>query len=484
MTGIQNFLNGPPAQALGWALLHFFWQGSAIAGVLGLVRSVFPAWPARSHYAAACLALLAMLAAPVITFAVYYPAGQTIPAGAAEPAGPGGPAGSSLTGGQAWPEPDAVPGRTSFLPPLLGRVTPWLTPGWLLGVLLLSVRLLGNWLYFRRLQSFGVRPLPDPWPGRVAVLCRKAGLTRPVRLLESALARVPSVSGWLKPVILIPASAVLGMEPRQLEAIIAHELAHLRRCDYLVNLMQTAVEILLFYHPAVWWVSRRIRIERENCCDDLAVELCGDGLLYARALAGLEGLRSSPARLALAAGGGSLLVRIRRIAGLASPSPARRSYPWLALLLLGTVLSCGGAAAWWLHPPAKAAAASPAAVEPARQPGFVASLAALGYKNLTAEDLITLKDHDVTPAYIQSWQGQGYRQLTIPRLIRLRDHEVPPGLAAACRKAGLDGLTAEDFIRLHDHGIDGDFVRRAADRGGNPLSVIGLIRLKNVETGD
>ena len=90
------------------------------------------------------------------------------------------------------------------------------------------------------------------------------------------LVDVPTVIGWLRPVVLVPASALAGMTPQQLEAILAHELAHIRRHDYLVNLLQTLVETLLFYHPAVWWLSRRIRIERENCCDDLAVSLCGD----------------------------------------------------------------------------------------------------------------------------------------------------------------------------------------------------------------
>ena len=107
---------------------------------------------------------------------------------------------------------------------------------------------------------------------------------------------MPTVIGWLKPVVLLPASALAALTPQQLEAILAHELAHIRRHDYLVNLLQTLVETLLFYHPAVWWLSRRIRIERENCCDDLAVSLCGDPVAYAAALADLEALRSSTAR--------------------------------------------------------------------------------------------------------------------------------------------------------------------------------------------
>ena len=146
------------------------------------------------------------------------------------------------------------------------------------------------------MKSHGAPPAPER-AGRhgVARLTRRLHIGRAVRLLESTLVDVPTVIGWLKPVVLLPASALAGLSPHQLEAILAHELAHIRRHDYLVNLLQTLVETLLFYHPAVWWLSRRIRAERENCCDDLAVSLCGDPVAYAAALAELEGLRRQPA---------------------------------------------------------------------------------------------------------------------------------------------------------------------------------------------
>src|SRR5205823_6807755 len=129
---------------------------------------------------------------------------------------------------------------------------------------------------------------------------------------ESALVEVPTLVGWLWPVILLPASAISGLAPAELEAILVHELAHVRRHDYLINLLQTGVETILFYHPAIWWLSRRVRQEREHCCDDIAVSLCGDPIAYARALSTMEELRASP-RWAIAAHGGSLIVRIRRI---------------------------------------------------------------------------------------------------------------------------------------------------------------------------
>jgi beta-lactamase regulating signal transducer with metallopeptidase domain len=143
----------------------------------------------------------------------------------------------------------------------------------------------------------------------------------------------------LRPVILLPASALTGLSPQQLEAIIAHELAHIRRHDYLINLLQTVVETLLFYHPAVWWVSRRIRQEREHCCDDLAVAVCGDALTYARALLEMEQLRAAGPQLAMAANGGSLMNRIQRLVGAQPKHSNRFGGLFAGVITLTTLIS-------------------------------------------------------------------------------------------------------------------------------------------------
>jgi beta-lactamase regulating signal transducer with metallopeptidase domain len=199
---------------------------------------------------------------------------------------------------------------------------------WLSGVAILTLRLVAGWLWVQRLRSHSTAAAPAAWEQIAARLSKRLHIVRPIRLLESALVEVPTVIGWLRPVVLLPVSAMTGMGTQQLEAILAHELAHIRRHDYLVNLLQTLVETLLFYHPAVWWLSRRIRVERENCCDDLAVSLCGDPYAYARALADLEELRADSSRLVLAATGGSLIYRVRRLIG--TPSHAGRGPGWLA----------------------------------------------------------------------------------------------------------------------------------------------------------
>jgi peptidoglycan/xylan/chitin deacetylase (PgdA/CDA1 family) len=191
-----------------------------------------------------------------------------------------------------------------------------------------------------RLRREPAVPLARDWRETLARLARQLRVSRPVRLCESALVEVPTVIGWLRPVILVPASALAGLSAPQLEALLAHELAHIRRHDYLCNLLQSVVEALLFYHPAVWWLSGRVRVEREHACDDLAVRVTGDVLVYARALTTLEtlrGQRGDARLLAVAANGGILMQRIQR---LIKAQPAGRS-PLLAGAAVALVLAAG-----------------------------------------------------------------------------------------------------------------------------------------------
>ncbi|MDP2874661.1 MAG: M56 family metallopeptidase [Holophaga sp.] len=222
---------------------------------------------------------------------------------------------------------------------------PWLIAAWVFGVSAMSLRLAGGWFWIQRFRWFGAETVDVQWQSRLQWLARDLGVKRPVRLMKSLAVEVPIVLGWLRPLILVPAALFTAMDPRALETILAHELAHVRRHDYLVNLLQSAMEVLLFFHPAAWWLSAQIRAERENCCDDIAVSLCGDPLLYARALTALEELRPElNSNLALAATGGTLMNRIRRIlAPKLPPSPAARVglIAALAVSVLGAASTFG-----------------------------------------------------------------------------------------------------------------------------------------------
>ncbi|MFT5324030.1 MAG: beta-lactamase regulating signal transducer with metallopeptidase domain, partial [Planctomycetaceae bacterium] len=138
----------------------------------------------------------------------------------------------------------------------------------------LSIRLIFTLVSVSKLRSRDTSLPTEALAQRVEALARRLSVSRPVRLAQSALVEVPTVIGVLRPLILLPATAMTGLSTEQLDAILAHEIAHIRRHDYFINLIQTVIETLLFYHPAVWWLSGRILQERENCCDDIASNVC------------------------------------------------------------------------------------------------------------------------------------------------------------------------------------------------------------------
>jgi beta-lactamase regulating signal transducer with metallopeptidase domain/peptidoglycan/xylan/chitin deacetylase (PgdA/CDA1 family) len=360
VTTADDFLDPQLLRALGLTLVHFLWQGTLVALLYASFSALARAASAHARYLAACLALLLMLALPAATFYLKLnqrPA-QPVSESFSDARDGRDPARERARGaarGESAPPPHArdarddargeTPGWRAWAETRHGALAPWLAVAWALGVLLLALRTCGGWLAVRRLRA-QARAVAGPAREAFARLASRLGVARAAGLWESAAVEVPSVVGFLRPVVLVPASALVGLTPAQLEAVLAHELAHIRRHDYLVNLLQTAVETLLFYHPAVWWVSREARAEREHACDDAAVRATGDAFTYARALAALEHLRRGPApapALALAADGGSLMKRIKRLVHLDADRERRRARPALFALLL--LLLCGGAAA-------------------------------------------------------------------------------------------------------------------------------------------
>ena len=340
----------PAAQAIGWALLQFVWQGALIGAVTAATLAALRRSAADVRYVVSAIALCLMLTVPVVTAVQGINAARASatssehrvqPAGR-QPIVPDAPAQTTLVvaGAPRAENTTVTPAASRAWD--FHRLAPWVLVTWTLGVLFLTLRLATGWLWVHHLRTHSATPARGSIAEVAARLARRLHVSRGVRLLESSMVEVPTVVGWLKPVILIPTSALAGLSPLQLEAILAHELAHIRRHDYLVNLLQTLVETLLFYHPAVWWVSKQIRIERENCCDDLAVSLCGDPILYAEALAELEQLREAHTNLVMAANGGSLLHRIKRLLG-GAPSHAGRAPGWLAgAVSVAVLVTMGG----------------------------------------------------------------------------------------------------------------------------------------------
>ena len=246
---------------------------------------------------------------------------------------------------------------------------------WLAGVSLLLVRMGGGLWRVHRLHEAGLAAADSCWQEVAARLASRLGLVDAVRVVESRLVGTPTVVGWMRPIVLLPVAALANLTSGQIEAILAHELTHIRRHDYLVNLLQSLGETVLFYHPAVWWVSGRIRTEREHCCDDVAVLVSGDRVSYASALAALEEWRDGAVAPALGAGDGPLNERVRRILDRpydARPGLRRRVVEWaLALLLCAGI----GAAVWPLHGVGHATrAAGTGAVQSTQAPGSAAAV--------------------------------------------------------------------------------------------------------------
>jgi beta-lactamase regulating signal transducer with metallopeptidase domain/peptidoglycan/xylan/chitin deacetylase (PgdA/CDA1 family) len=356
----MNSLFDSSAQILGWALLHFVWQGAGIALLLAFALYLLRAASANARYASACAALVLMFLMPVAT--VYLLARASFVSGAnanayaaTETTGAGRRARMRLfdeeqrqgTSAAATRDETGTAGASFALSERLQsdvrRLLPYAVAVWIAGVIFLFIRLLGGWLVAERIKRRAGNDLSGSLREMSKRLCVQLQISRFVRVCESALVEVPTVIGWLRPVVLLPATALTGLTAEQLRALIAHELAHVRRHDYLVNLIQSAVEILLFYHPAVWWASGIVRKEREHACDDMAVAACGgDAIIYARALARVEETRHDTRGLAMAAtgsnSGGSLAARIRRL--VVAPQPKRTNRSAVAGLFVIGMLLC------------------------------------------------------------------------------------------------------------------------------------------------
>ena len=484
MNGLEMLLGKPIFQALGWTLIHFIWEGALIAIIYASVSVLLRRSTANVRYAAACIAMLMMLIAPAVTMFVVTRVQEPLLFG--EPA-------AIVTNSQTASvsalsvddrlatgfiasevEPASAPQASpmkQWAADRLPRAMPWFLGLWFLGVLLLSLRFAGGLVTAQRLKRVETSPTVQLWQEKLRALCVRLRVSRPVRLCESALVEVPTVIGWLRPVILIPVSAVSGLSAEQLEALLAHELAHIRRCDYLVNLIQTTIETLLFYHPAVWWVSRQIRHEREHCCDDLAVAACGDVLTYARALAALEQMRAVTPQLAVAASGGSLLVRIQRL--LRHRAPSRSGFQnWLAgFLALATVFGLlAGAETALLSREAKAAVKDeftltlPPSVPSVSEQRVdstsrVAGQSAPDQPATQTTDAPQINTPPDTPIEVQPKNDEAPAATAQSEVPAQETSASPQDFITEMTAAGLTNLKIDELIALKIHGVTSQYVR-------------------------
>src|SRR5262249_46292079 len=263
-----RFTMTPLLTVVGWTLIHFIWQAGAIAVPVAVLLRLAARRSANARYLIACAGLVAMMAAPIVTARVLWvgealtsEADMTRPTITAIPQMARTTPSTAV--GHSAPAPALALNRaTGFALPTLDRVAPTVTLVWFAGVALLLLRMFGGWWRVRRLHRRALATGASQWQAACRRIAFRLGLPAAAHVVESSLVDVPTVVGLLRPAIILPISALATLSPIQVEAILAHELAHIRRHDYLVNVLQTFAETLLFYHPAVWWMSKRIRAER------------------------------------------------------------------------------------------------------------------------------------------------------------------------------------------------------------------------------
>ena len=323
----DNFLSSPFFYSLALTLIHFIWQGVLVAAVLKLALMFTSHKKSQLRYSYSAIAMLANLLLPIITFFIIYKPGYL-----------------QLPGQVSNSEITDITNSSSIIQhnawySNIAEYLPYLAMAWIIVITILSVKLLIELYTVNQLPRKDVIPADNKLTSRFNALVTQLGLVKTPQLIISLKTNVPMAIGWLKPVVLIPASMLTGLTPTQLDMIILHELAHIRRHDYLVNFIQTLVEILLFFPPAVLWVSNQMRNEREYCSDDIAVQNCGDAIAYAHTLADTASLchkhrnRSIPS-MAMAASGGDLKRRVIRLIDHHHCTSDNDASKWLASLVI------------------------------------------------------------------------------------------------------------------------------------------------------
>src|SRR5216684_7825026 len=469
MTSLANWTSPELLLTLGWTLLHFVWQGAALAAVFAVAMALCRSASAR--YAVAAGTLVLMMASPVVTFS--WILRQTNPA-----VRPGARGFSLLPEMQAQNVAVAQSGAPAAESGTeQSKAMLWLVEGWFLGVVILSLRTAGGLFVIEKMRRKELKPLRRELYLRCIALQLKMGIERAIRYCECQRLDAPAVLGWFRPVVLLPVRALSGLTEEQIEAVIAHELAHIRRLDCLVNLFQIAAETLLFYHPAVWWVSQQIRTERENCCDDEAILICGDAVNYARALTMMEEWRTAPS-LMMAANRSPLAGRVVRLLGLHGASGRTRAAGiGVSVICLAGALLAGNALLGVAHA-ARGTSASPAqeprsesviVIRPEHaspkenkaqgaKPSGKAEQAAPKEQTNKAKEPQTASGEEKKESYLEGMQAAGLKDLTVDQLIAMKIQGVTPGYVKEIHGLGLEP-TAGEFVGMRVQGITPEYIR-------------------------
>ncbi|MFK7907658.1 MAG: M56 family metallopeptidase [Chitinophagales bacterium] len=334
------FEASPITLALGWTIVHTLWQATVIGLVLKLILSLFSNQLSNLRYLVSCLALVLCVVWTGYTFHEEWELYQEqeaiileIPTEELQNA--------QLVDHESSDTSLLTIGGLNQWKNLVRDYIPMIVCCWFLGVLFFAYWLFQGFIRLHQLQKKGLYPTPDKWNTRLAKLCEQMGIARNVQLLISNKVEGPVTFRLFKPVILLPIQLFTGLSVTQIEVLLLHELAHIRRLDYAVNLCQSAIEVLLFFHPLIWWINRQIRLEREHCCDDLVLQIQSNPHLYAHALTSAQvKYFSLKTNLAVSANQeqGHLTTRIHRLFGKYEYSVVSMKGVFMALILVTGLL--------------------------------------------------------------------------------------------------------------------------------------------------
>ena len=508
MTGLTSLFAPDTLRTLGWSLLHFVWQGFALAAVAAVALALFRR--ASTRYIVGVLTLFAMVASVACTFVVLLNSQaamqatenaatpfivltqKTFFAQTVQPAFAGAPAVKSLS----------------------AQALPLLVEFWLAGVLFFTLRTAGSLIYLERLRRAASLSVAPALLAKCRELQSRLGITRIIRFCECGWLDAPAVIGWFRPVVLLPVRALTGLTEDQIEAVIAHELAHVRRFDAFVNLLQVIAESLLFFHPAVWWLNKRVRIERENCCDDVAVAACGNHLGYARALTTMEEWRATPA-FSLAANGSPLAARISRILGVRHATENRTAGLGAGFVCSAAAIVAASLLYGVAHPAAAARiekafftpaaqavpaptrkptpvakpwpmAAAMAAPDPTPMPSplpapqplaqsqeqssvkssYIEEMKSVGFDHLDVDELVSLKIQGVTAEYVKQIRAAGFNP-GVEEIVGMKIQGVTPEYIKSIRDAGYTP-NADEIVGMKIQGVTPEYIKQMRDLGFKP----------------
>ncbi|HUH61811.1 MAG TPA: M56 family metallopeptidase [Terracidiphilus sp.] len=488
-------------QAVAWTLIHFCWQGAAIAALFFAASKLLSHRSSNARYVTALVALLLMLTASAATFSWEMrssPASFSFGPAAA----PAASAGDDHAGYKFSPTVTPVSDTPRGLADAVSITDwlPWIDAFWLVGVVVLTCRSLGGWWLIQRLRAAAADEAPAAVIASFQRIAAALGIQRPVMLRVSRTIAGPLAVGVLRALVLLPLSAVTSLSEEELQVVLAHELAHIRRADFFWNLVQTFIETLLFFHPAVWWIGGRLRHERELCCDDLALTVCPDRLVYARALYRLEEQRRSNWQFAMALDGHqpaqTLRMRIARIlgeplAGAAGRGPFSVAAAGALLVVLmlpvpqvmasldpvAHLAQAVPASVDVLAPPLShilappAASPAPRSAEPAPAGGAAQTrqnAAESSQQNENESTTTTQQQSTATSTrhrdYIDEMKAAGY-DVDLDKLVAMKIQGVTAEYAQQMSQLGFGKLTADQLIACRIQDVSADYIAKMKAAG-------------------